>query len=58
LRVEVMMYMQERGTEAPTIHVTAVSMAALTVALVAIFYLGILPTQVLNLAAQSIATIF
>ena len=58
LRVVVMMYMQERGTEAPTIHVTAVSMAALTVAIVAIFYLGILPTQVLNLAAQSIATIF
>jgi hypothetical protein len=53
-----MMYMQDRGTEAPQIHVTAVSMAALTVAIVAIFYLGILPTQVLNLAAQSIATIF
>ena len=33
-------------------------MAALTVAIVAIVYLGILPTQVLNLAAQSIATIF
>ena len=58
LRVVVMMYMQERGTEAPQIHVTAVSMAALTVAIAAIFYLGILPTQVLNLAAQSIATIF
>jgi hypothetical protein len=52
------MYMQERGTEAPRIHVTAVSMAALMVAIAAIFYLGILPTQVLNLAAQSIATIF
>src|SRR5712691_2798201 len=58
LRVVVMMYMQERGTEAPRIHVNAVSMTALTVAIVAIFYLGILPTQVLNLAAQSIATIF
>jgi len=58
LRVVVMMYMQERATEAPKIHVTAVSMVALTVAIVAIVYLGILPTQVLNLAAQSIATIF
>ena len=58
LRVVVMMYMQERGTEAPRIHVNAISMTALTVAIAAIFYLGILPTQVLNLAAQSIATIF
>ena len=58
LRVVVMMYMQDSGTDAPRIHVTAVSMAALMVAIAAIFYLGILPTQVLNLAAQSIATIF
>ena len=58
LRVVVMMYMQERGTEAPIIHVNAVSMTALTISIAAIFYLGILPTQVLNLAAQSIATIF
>jgi hypothetical protein len=50
--------MQERGTEAPPVHVNAVSMAALTVSIAAIFYLGILPTQVLDLAAQSIATIF
>jgi NADH-quinone oxidoreductase subunit N len=58
LRVVVMMYMRERDTEAPRIHVNAVSMTALTIAIAAIFYLGILPTQVLNLAAQSIATIF
>ena len=58
LRVVVMMYMQDRSTDAQPIHITAVSMAALTVAIVAIVYLGILPTQVLNLAAQSIATIF
>ncbi|HKE84956.1 MAG TPA: NADH-quinone oxidoreductase subunit N [Vicinamibacterales bacterium] len=58
LRVVVMMYMQEPGTEPPRIHVNAVSMTALTVAIAAIFYLGILPTQVLNLASQSIATIF
>ena len=58
LRVVVMMYMQERSADAPRIHVNAISMAALTVSIAAIFYLGILPTQVLNLAAQSIATIF
>jgi NADH-quinone oxidoreductase subunit N len=58
LRVVVMMYMQERVTEPLRIHVNAVSMTALTVAIAAIFYLGILPTQVLNLASQSIATIF
>jgi hypothetical protein len=33
-------------------------MAALTVAIAAIFYLGVLPTKVLNFAAESIATIF
>jgi len=58
LRVVVMMYMQEPGAEAPRIHVSAISMAALSLSIAAIFYLGILPTQVLNLAAQSIATIF
>jgi len=50
--------MQEPGAEAPRIHVSAISMAALSLSIAAIFYLGILPTQVLNLAAQSIATIF
>jgi NADH-quinone oxidoreductase subunit N len=57
LRVVVMMYMQEPGAETPRVHVNAVSMAALTVAIVAIFYLGILPTQLLDLAQQSISTI-
>jgi hypothetical protein len=33
-------------------------MAALAVATVAIFYLGILPAQVLDLATKSISTIF
>ncbi len=58
LRVVVMMYMQDRGTDAPPLHITAVSMAALTVAIIAIIYLGILPTPLLNLAARSIATIY
>jgi hypothetical protein len=33
-------------------------MAALTVAIAVIFYLGVLPTYVLDRAAESIATIF
>jgi len=59
LRVVVMMYMSEREGTAPLpAAVTAAGMAALTLSIVAIFYLGILPTPVLDLAAQSIATIF
>jgi NADH-quinone oxidoreductase subunit N len=58
LRVVVMMYMADReGVVAPG-PVSRAGMAALAVAIVAIFYLGILPTTVLNFAAESIATIF
>jgi NADH:ubiquinone oxidoreductase subunit 2 (subunit N) len=56
--VVVMMYMSERqGATAPA-RVTGMGVVALTVAIIAIFYLGILPTPVLDLAAESIATIF
>jgi len=58
LRVVVMMYMQDRNVDAPRVHINAVSMTALTVAIAAIFYLGVLPTGLLDLAAQSISTIF
>ena len=59
LRVVVMMYMADREGALPLPAViTRMGMAALTVAIAVIFYLGVLPTQVLNLAAQSIATIF
>jgi len=58
LRVVVMMYMADRqGVPAPA-RVTGFGMTALVLAIVGIFYLGILPTPVLNLAAESIATIF
>ncbi len=58
LRVVVMMYMTERdGTPVPA-PVTGMGMAALVLAVIAIFYLGILPTAVLNFATASIATIF
>jgi NADH-quinone oxidoreductase subunit N len=58
LRVVVMMYMADREGVAVPAQIGGVGMAALTVAIIAIFYLGILPTAVLNLAAESIATIF
>jgi NADH-quinone oxidoreductase subunit N len=59
LRVVVNMYMAEPTAGAP-LHapVTGMGMAALTIAIVAIFYLGILPARVIDLASQSIATIF
>jgi NADH-quinone oxidoreductase subunit N len=58
LRVVVMMYMADREGEPLPVHVTGLGMAALAVSIAAIFYLGVLPTQVLDLAANSIATIF
>jgi NADH-quinone oxidoreductase subunit N len=58
IRVVVMMYMAERTVELPVPHVSRLGVAALSVAIIAIFYLGILPTDVLNLAANSISTIF
>jgi NADH-quinone oxidoreductase subunit N len=59
LRVVVMMYMAERDAARPAPAVVAgVGMAALVASIVVIFWLGVLPTPVLDLAANSIATIF
>jgi len=57
LRIVVMMYMTEGG-EAVRPRVPAPAMAGLVLATAAVFYLGILPTQVLDLALDSISTIF
>jgi NADH-quinone oxidoreductase subunit N len=57
LRIVVMMYMTE-GPETVRPRVPAAAMAALALATLAVFYLGVLPTQVLDLALNSIATIF
>ena len=57
LRVVVKMYMAERETPVPA-HVTGMGLAALAISIAAIFYLGILPAQVMQLASRSIATIF
>ena len=58
LRVVVMMYMADRTGAPMPARVTMVGMAALTLSIVAIFYLGILPTRVIDYALQSIQTIF
>src|SRR5688572_10649447 len=59
LRVVVMMYMADRDAAlAAPAAVSRPAMVTLAVAIFAIFYLGVLPTLVLDLAAESIATIF
>jgi NADH-quinone oxidoreductase subunit N len=57
LRIVVMMYMTE-GTEAVRPRLTTPAVAGLALATVAVFYLGVLPTRVLDLALASISTIF
>jgi NADH-quinone oxidoreductase subunit N len=57
LRIVVMMYMTE-GPEAIRPQVPATAMAGLALAVIAVFYLGILPARVLDLALDSISTIF
>jgi NADH-quinone oxidoreductase subunit N len=60
LRIVVMMYMTPASVEAPTRFPAIPRMAglALLVSALLIFYLGILPTRVLDWAANSISTIF
>ena len=57
LRIVVMMYMTE-GPEMVRPRVPAAAMAGLALAVIAVLYLGILPTRVLDLALDSISTIF
>ena len=56
LRIVVMMYMSE-GTESRRPVVSATAMVALALATLAVLYLGVLPTRILDLARDSIATI-
>ena len=58
LLVVVKMYMSEPDTQTAPPRVTGMGIAALALAIIAIFYLGILPTPVINLASESISTIF
>ena len=57
LRIVVMMYMTE-GSDAPRPRVGAAAVAGLALAVIAVLYLGVLPTRVLDLALDSISTIF
>jgi NADH-quinone oxidoreductase subunit N len=57
LRIVVMMYMTE-GTDAVRPRVPAAAAAGLALATLAVLYLGVLPTRVLDLALDSISTIF
>ncbi len=58
LRIVVMMYMTEEGAVPVRPHVSAAAMAGLAFAMLATFYLGVLPTRVIDYALQSIQTIF
>jgi NADH-quinone oxidoreductase subunit N len=57
LRIVVMMYMTE-GTDAIRPRVGPAAITALALAVIAVLYLGVLPTRALDLALDSISTIF
>jgi NADH-quinone oxidoreductase subunit N len=57
LRVVVMMYMHERDARPVPAPLTAVAVAALAISVIGILYLGILPTQIMQLAGDSVSTI-
>jgi NADH-quinone oxidoreductase subunit N len=58
LRIVVMMYMTEEAVAPPRPVISMPAMAALSFAMLATFYLGVLPTRVIDYALQSIQTIF
>jgi len=58
LRIIVMMYMSEQQDAAALPPVPRTALAALSLSAVGLFYLGVLPTRVLDLAARSVASMF
>ncbi|MCX6542867.1 MAG: NADH-quinone oxidoreductase subunit N [Acidobacteria bacterium] len=58
LRVVVMMYMSGPVEDEAGPPLPRTALAALVVSVAVLFYLGVLPTRLLNLAASSISTIF
>jgi NADH-quinone oxidoreductase subunit N len=58
LRIVVMMYMTPSDAPVRFPPVPKIAGAALVFSAILIFYLGILPTRILDLAAASISTIF
>jgi hypothetical protein len=53
-----MMYMTEEPAAPPRPAISATALAGLAFAMLATFYLGVLPTRVIDIALQSIQTIF
>ena len=58
LRIVVMMYMTERDARPVPAPVSAIAMAGLVVAMLGVLYLGVLPSRLIDIAQQSITTIF
>jgi NADH-quinone oxidoreductase subunit N len=58
LRIVVMMYMTDTSEAAPMPAVPRPALAALSLSVIALFYLGVLPTRLLDLAARSVAGMF
>jgi NADH-quinone oxidoreductase subunit N len=58
LRIVVMMYMSERDARPLPAPIGPMALTALALSVVGILYLGILPTQLIDLAQASVATIF
>jgi len=58
LRIVVMMYMAPAAAPVRVPYVPRLAAAALVASAILVFYLGILPTRVLDWAAASISTIF
>jgi NADH-quinone oxidoreductase subunit N len=58
LRIVVMMYMSERDARPVPPPVRGLALAGLVASMIAVFYLGVLPAQVIAWAEQSISTIF
>jgi NADH-quinone oxidoreductase subunit N len=58
LRIVVMMYMTEEAAAPVRPPISTPAMAALAAAMLVTFYLGVLPTRVIDAALQSIQTIF
>ncbi len=57
LRIVVMMYMTEEAAAPARPRVSTAALAGLAVAMIATFYLGVLPTQVLDYARESVRAI-
>jgi NADH-quinone oxidoreductase subunit N len=58
LRIVVMMFMTERDARPVPGPISGVALAGLVLSLIGVLYLGILPTQLIDLAQASISTIF